>query len=97
MKADADKRTEVLTAIMPICEAFGIKDFDYIVESENHIEQLKLNNTFIGCASNSVSAVINEIIGYLFVTRFCKNRSIGAFRTQTLNAVREYWMKGAIQ
>jgi phosphatidylglycerophosphatase A len=92
MKIDTDKRTEMLTAITPICEVFGIKDFDYIIESENHIERLKLNNTLIGCASDSVSAVIDEIIGYLFVTRFCKNRSIGAFRTQTLNRVREYWI-----
>ena len=95
MKTDTDRRTEVLTAITPICEAFGIKDFDYIVVSENHIERLKLNSVQIGCACNSVSAVIDEIIGYLFATRFCRNRSVGAFQTQTLNAVKRYWLKEA--
>jgi len=93
MKTDTDKRTQVLAALTPICEAFGIKDFDYIVISENHAERLKLNNVLIGCASNSVSAVVDELIGYLFVTRFCKNKYIGAFKTQTLNAVRGNWIK----
>ena len=71
MKTDTDRRAEVLKAITPICEAHGIKDFDYIVVSENHIERLKLNNTYIGCACNSMSAIVDEIIGYLFVKRFC--------------------------
>jgi len=95
MKTNTDRKAEVMEAITPICEAFGIRDFDYIVVSENHIERLKLNNTLIGCACNSVSAIIDEIIGYLFVTRFCKNRSVGAFETQTLNVVKRYWIKEA--
>lgn len=88
-----EKRKEVLIAIVPICKAFGIKDFDYIVNSEKGTETLKLEDTLIGCSLNSVSAVIDEIIGWLFVYSFCRNRSIGAFKTQTLNVVKRYWKK----
>jgi len=85
------KKLEVMNAIKPICEAFGIKNFEYIMTE--HTERLRLNNTLIGCYSNSVSAVIDEVIGYIFVARYCKNRYIGAFRTQTLNCIREHWIK----
>lgn len=49
-KQRAEKRAEVLKAITPICEVFGINDFDYIID-ENR-ERLKLNNTLIGCSCN---------------------------------------------
>lgn len=88
-----DKRQEILRAITPICAVFHIKDFDYIF-NENQ-ERLVLNNTQIGCASNSVSAVVDELIGYIFITRWCRNRSLGAFKTQTLNRIKEYWIKEA--
>lgn len=88
-----EKKKEVLLAITPICGAFGIKDFDYIVDSEKEIERLKLRGTLIGCRGNSVSAIIDEVIGYLFATIYCKNRSAGAFEEQTLNVVRRYWIK----
>lgn len=85
------KRTEVLDAITPICKAFGINDYDYIISP--NFELLRTNDTLIGCSANSVSAVIDELIGYLFVARFCRNRSIGAFATQTINQVKRYWLK----
>lgn len=89
----ANKKTEVMAAITPICNAFGITDFDYVINDQQ--ERLKLNNTQIGCRDNSVSAVVDELIGYIFVTRYCRNRHIGAFETQTLNCIRKYWVKGA--
>lgn len=87
-----NKRIEVLKAIKPICEAFNIKEYDYIICDEGQRETLKIYQTHIGCTDNSISAVIDEIIGWLFVNRFCKNRYIGAFRTQTLNVVKRYWI-----
>jgi hypothetical protein len=88
------KRAKVMQAITPICNVFGIKDYDYIFD-EKH-ECLKLNNTLIGCSCNSVSAVVDELIGYIFVTIWCHNRCLGAFKTQTLNQIREYWIKEAL-
>lgn len=86
------KKQEVMQAITQICNAFGIKEFDYLFDEKQ--ERLVVNGTQIGCACNSVSAVIDELIGYIFVTRWCRNRYLGAFKTQTLNRIREYWIKG---
>ena len=87
------KRAEVLSEIEPIMKAFNIKDYDYIVKDTGQTETLRIYDTYIGCSCNSVSAVIDEIIGYLFVKKFCRNRYLGAFRTQTLNQIRKYWLK----
>lgn len=87
------KRRDVLEAISPICNAFKIDDFDYIIsETGKQDETLRIYDTYIGCSCNSIEAIINELIGWLFVTRFCKYRSIGAFRKQTLNAIKTYWL-----
>lgn len=92
---DADKRAAVLKEVTPICNAFGIKGFDYIITGNN--ERLRLNDTYIGCSCNSVSAVVEELIGYIFVKMYCRNRYIGAFQTQTLNVIKQYWIKGEKQ
>ena len=81
----------MLTTITPICNAFGIKDFDYIITEEK--ERLIINHTEIGCSGNSVSAVVDELIGYIFVVRWCRNRSLGAFEKQTLNVIQRHWIK----
>ena len=88
------KRKEVLEAIKPICDVFGIKDYDYIVKKTGQRETLRLNDTLIGCSCNSISAVVDELIGYIFIKRFCRNRSLGAFSTQTKNKIREHWIEG---
>lgn len=94
MREDLDKkRSDVLEAIAPICSAFKIDDYDYIVSETGQHETLRIYDTRIGCSCNSIDAVIDELIGYLFVKRFCKNRYIGAFQTQTLNCVRRHWLK----
>lgn len=86
------KRIEILEAIKPICESFEIKDYDYLVNHEKGIERLVINGTQIGCRFNSLSAVIDELIGYIFVQRWTRNRSLGAFQKQTLNVIRRYWI-----
>lgn len=86
-----EKRIEVLEAIKPICEAFYL-EYDYIVKEEGQTETLVLNGQKIGCSCNSVSAVINEVIGYIFVKIYCRDNWIGHFRTQTLNIIKQYWL-----
>lgn len=85
------KRLEVLEAIKPICESFKL-DYDYIVKETGQTETLVLNGQKIGCSCNSIEAVINEVIGYIFVKIYCRNNYIGAFRTQTLNVIKQYWL-----
>ncbi len=86
------KRIEVLNAIKPIMEAFGITDYDYVINVENQSETLIIEEQEIGCSANSISAIINEVIGYLFVKIYAKDRYIGRYRTQTLKAIKEYWI-----
>lgn len=86
------KRLEVLEAIKPICQAFNIKDYDYIVEETGQAETLRINNVKIGCSYNSVSATIEELIGYLFISKWCKNRYLGVFSTQAQNVIKRYWI-----
>lgn len=92
MKRLEEKRTEVLKAIKPICEAFNIKNYDYVIQETGQIETLVINGQKIGCSCNSIEAVINEVIGYIFVKIYCRNNYIGAFRTQTLNVIKQYWL-----
>ena len=87
-----EKRIEVLEKIKPICEAFGIKDYDYIVDTKKRSERLRVYETEIGCSCNSISAVVDELVGYIFINTFCKNRSLGAFGPQTKNRIKEHWI-----
>lgn len=89
------KREEVLQAIKPICEAFNIKDYDYVVSDDGRIERLVVNGVHIGCSCNSILATIDELIGYIFITRYCRNRSLGAFETQVKNQIKRYWLPGS--
>lgn len=84
-----EKRQKMLQVIKPICEAFKIRNFDYLIE-DNH-EILLIEDTRIGCDSNSEYAVITEIVGYLFIAYF-KQRYL-PFKTQTFNRIKEYWKK----
>jgi hypothetical protein len=83
------KRLKVLERINPICDAFGITDYDY--EIENNHEILRIRDTRIGCSGNSISAIIDELVGYIFVCRF-RERGLGAFKKQTFNKIKEYWI-----
>jgi hypothetical protein len=85
------KREEVLKEIKPICEAFGITDYDYKIGDDKRCEELHIEGTIIGCDLNSVYATVNELIGYIFIKRWCKSRCLGAFETQTKNVIKRYW------
>ena len=85
------KRIEVLEAIKPICEAFKINDYDYEVKDSGQRETLRIGNTRIGCSCNSISAVIEELVGYIFIARW-KDRYLGAFSIQTKNVIKRYWI-----
>jgi hypothetical protein len=86
------KRLEVLKDIKPICEAFGIQDYDYEVSDKGQSETLRLNQTRIGCSCNSIFAIEQELIGYIFV-KMWKDRSLGAFENQTKRVIKRYWLE----
>lgn len=73
------KRKAVLETIKPICDAFGIADYDYILNDK--YGRLVIEGQHIGRCCNSISAIVRELITYLFVC---------AFETQTLNQLKQY-------
>ena len=87
-----EKRMKILEEIKPICEVFGIKDYDYEIQTTTLSESLIVDGTKIACNSNSISAVIDELIGYIFINRWCRNRSLGHFETQTKNVIMQHWI-----
>lgn len=88
-----EKRLEVLEKIKPICEAFGLDDYDYEISETACHEVLRLGETRIGCSSNSISAIVDELIGFLFIKLWCRHRGLGAFATQSKNVIKQYWIK----
>lgn len=87
------KRLEVLNQIRPICEAFQITDYDYELKDTGQTEMLRIEDTRIACSMNSISATVNELIGYIFIKIWCRDRSLGAFEAQTKNVITRYWMR----
>lgn len=84
------KRIEVLKEIKPICEAFNI-DYDYIVKEKGQTETLVLNGQKIGCSMNSIYAIKNEVIGYIFAEIYCKDKW-WHFKPHTLKYIKQYWL-----
>ena len=91
---DEEKRQAVLEVIKPICSAFGITEYDYVINRAKHIERLVIEGQAIGCMCNSIGAVVTELVNYIWINIYVENRDIGHFQTQTLNVLKQYWIKG---
>lgn len=87
------KREKVLEVIKPICEAFGIEDYDYVFNIEKGRERLVLEGQEIMCMENSIGATVEELIGYIFVKKYLPER-YWAFKPQTREYIKQYWVKG---
>lgn len=83
-----NKRKEVLKTIKPVCKAFKI-DFDYIINKKTLAETLVLNGQKIGCSCNSISAILEEVIGYIFVKQYDR---WWYHKPQTMKAIKKYWI-----
>ena len=83
------KRQKVLMTLAPYLELFGIEG-DYQI-TETGGEYLVLDGQKIGCTSNSIDAVFQEFIAYIFVECYCRHRSLGAFEKQVLKQINTYW------
>lgn len=87
-----EKRLKVLNRIRPICEAFGITNYDYEVNGESYSEVLMINHICINCALNSITAIVDELTAYIFLNNFAKNRSLGAFEHQLRKQIMGSWI-----
>jgi len=68
-----EKRKEVLQAIEPICKGFNIINFDYVIGGEIYEEVLQIENIQINCNYNSIQAIKDELLAYIFVTKYNRN------------------------
>lgn len=94
----ANKRDKILQELKPLLKDFaGINDYDYVIDYEvggiYAKEILVIEGQKIGCSSNSISAVVEEAFGYLIVKYYARVRGLGAFKIQTLNYIKQYWIK----
>ena len=89
----AEQIGSIFLKTLALLSVYGISNFDYIIDLATENEKLVLEGTAIGCFGNSVSAIVDELTAYIFVTRYCKNRSLGAFEKQTLNHIKSYWLE----
>ena len=85
---DKTKRERVLEVIKPICEVFGITDYDYILNDEK--ERLVVEGQEIGTRLNSIGATVMELINYIWINTVAENRSF-CFEKQCLNSLKRYW------
>lgn len=66
------KRNKVLATIKPICNAFGIKDYDYICNLDK--EKLVVEGEKIDCSGNSIGAIVTELINYIWENTYAAKR-----------------------
>lgn len=93
-----EKGKRVKEELQPICDAFGIKDWEYVCSEScmlpGHVREiLRVERQKIGVTGNSISAILDELIGYIFISRYCRNRSLGAFEKQVKNQIKSYWLE----
>ena len=87
------KRVKVLVTIKPVLETFEINDFDYTFDKDTHQETLIIEKTKIGCTLNSIEAIMQEVLGYLFVKKWIPRRSLGSHEDRCIEAITHYWIK----
>jgi hypothetical protein len=92
MKTLEDKRVDVLAAIKPICETFNITDFDYEIHDEDQTEILRIGSTKIGCSCNSILAITDELVGYIFWYRWERNRGLSLYDSKIKKVIQRYWL-----
>ncbi len=57
------KRETVLETIAPICEAFGITEYDYKIVGQ--LEVLWVEGTGIDCTRNSIAATVKSLVHHI--------------------------------
>jgi hypothetical protein len=69
------KRETVLKTIKPICDAFGIDDYDYYYVLNR--EYLEIEGQKIACTLDSIGAIVNELICYIFLNTAYQSKLAG--------------------
>ncbi len=90
-----EKRMKVLNAIIPVLRPFGITKVDYEVNLETYQETLVIDDTRIGCTCNSIEAILQEVVGYLFIKTWVPPRILVSdpYVDHCVETITRYWVK----
>lgn len=91
-----EKRMKVLSTIIPVLRPFGITKVDYEFNLETYQETLVIDDTRIGCTCNSLEAILQEVIGYLFIKTWVPSSRILAYDPcvdHCIGIITHYWVK----
>lgn len=59
------KRETVLETIKPICEAFEIIDYDYLISHNGILEYLAVEGTYLNCTRNSIAGIVKTLLYHI--------------------------------
>lgn len=85
------KRETVLNTIKPICKAFEIDNYDYIIKDGR--EYLLVEDTEIGCSMNSISATVRQLVNYIWMNIVYPNMYIAGTEENIYKGLTQYWRK----
>lgn len=85
------KRETVLETIKPICDAFGIYSYDYVVDGGR--EYLQVEDTKIGCSMNSIYATVRQLINYIWMKTEYPNVYLEGSEEEIYRRLTKYWME----
>lgn len=90
-----EKRMKVLNTIIPVLRTFGITKVDYEVNLETYQETLVIDDTRIRCTCNSIEAILQEVIGYLFIKTWVPPRILVSdpYVDHCVEVITHYWVK----
>ena len=81
-----NRRLKVLERIKPMCEAFGIGNYDYVI-TEGYNEHLELEGITIDCTSNSIEMTVQELVGFIFIHYWDR-----ALDESAMREIKRYWV-----
>lgn len=91
-----EKRMKVLNTITPVLRPFGITKIDYEINLETYQETLVIDDTKVGCTCNSIEAILQEVIGYLFIKTWVPSSRILRYDPcveHCIELITHYWVK----
>ena len=89
------KRMKVLNTIIPVLKPFGITKVDYVIDEKTYQETLVIDDIKIGCTCNSIEAILQEVVGYLFIKTWVPPRILVSdpYVDHCVEVITHYWIK----
>ena len=76
-------------------EPFDITEVDYVIDEKTYQETLVIDDTKIGCTCNSIEAILQEVVGYLFIKTWVPPRILVSdpYVDHCVEVITHYWIK----